>query len=304
MQGNAVVGLAGLPAPGRRRARGDSSGSGRWSWSRDDSRSRSTSPSSPRAAGSSRSGSGEELQEPERPAAGAARRRGGAALDPRPAARRRQRAEVPRLRVPRGPRVRPADHRHAETIGQRLAREGVLGRFAVDFVVVRDADGEWAPYAIEINLRKGGTTHPFLTLQFLTDGRYDPATALFITPRGHEKHLVATDHLESASCAGSPRGSVRHRGPPRPALRPVASGRHRLPHDSCLTELGRVGMTAVGDTPAEADVGTAKPSGSCWTRPGCRWRNARYRSRRRLVSHQETSGPSASTSSRPRSVGS
>ena len=29
---------------------------------------------------------------------------------------------------------------------------------------------EWEVYAIEINLRKGGTTHPFLTLQFLTDG--------------------------------------------------------------------------------------------------------------------------------------
>ena len=57
---------------------------------------------------------------------------------------------------------------HAATIGHRLAREGALGRFAVDFVVVRDATGEWTPYAIELNLRKGGTTHPFLTLQFLT----------------------------------------------------------------------------------------------------------------------------------------
>ena len=33
------------------------------------------------------------------------------------------------------------------------------------------------PYAIELNLRKGGTTHPFLTLQFLTDGTYDAVTA-------------------------------------------------------------------------------------------------------------------------------
>ena len=27
----------------------------------------------------------------------------------------------------------------------------------------------WTPGAIELNLPKGGTTHPFLTLQFLTD---------------------------------------------------------------------------------------------------------------------------------------
>jgi pheganomycin biosynthesis PGM1-like protein len=84
----------------------------------------------------------------------------------------------------------------------RLAREGVLGRFAIDFVVVRDTAGTWTPYAIELNLRKGGTTHPFQTMQFLTDGRYDAATALFVTPEGREKHLVATDHLEDPLLCG------------------------------------------------------------------------------------------------------
>src|SRR5262245_52513260 len=87
----------------------------------------------------------------------------------------------------------------ARSVGLRLAKEGVIGRFAIDFVVVRDSAHGWTPYAIELNLRKGGTTHPFLTLQFLTDGQYDPATALFRTPLGKEKHLVATDHLESSS---------------------------------------------------------------------------------------------------------
>ena len=62
--------------------------------------------------------------------------------------------------------------------------------------------GSWTPYAIELNLRKGGTTHPFLTLQFLTDGRYDATTALFLTADGREKHLVATDHLESPLLRG------------------------------------------------------------------------------------------------------
>jgi hypothetical protein len=61
----------------------------------------------------------------------------------------------------------------ALVIGRHLAGLGVIGRFAVDFVTVRDDAGTWTPYAIEINLRKGGTTHPFLTLQFLTDGSYD-----------------------------------------------------------------------------------------------------------------------------------
>ena len=143
---------------------------------------------------------------------------------------------------------------HAEQIGKRLAREGALGRFAVDFVVVRDSGGSWTPYAIELNLRRGGTTHPFLTLQFLTDGRYDPDTAIFTTPRGREKHLMATDHLESPNLRGL-----------APADLFDIVARHGLHFDqsrqegivfhmiSCLTEHGRLGMTAVGDTPAEAD---------------------------------------------------
>ena len=42
----------------------------------------------------------------------------------------------------------------------------------------RPPDGGWDPYAIELNLRKGGTTHPFLTLQFLTDGAFHMMSAL------------------------------------------------------------------------------------------------------------------------------
>jgi hypothetical protein len=143
----------------------------------------------------------------------------------------------------------------AAKIGHRLAQEGVLGRFAVDFVVVRDADGSWTPYAIELNLRKGGTTHPFLTLQFLTDGEYDPATALFTAPSGREKHLVATDHLEHELL----------RGLTIDDLFDIAV-RHRLHFDQArqsgvvfhmmgaLAELGRVGLTAVGDSREQADA--------------------------------------------------
>jgi pheganomycin biosynthesis PGM1-like protein len=158
--------------------------------------------------------------------------------------------------------VFPADQAYSRTIseqaarvGQRLARDGVLGRFAVDFVVVRAPDGTWRSYAIEINLRKGGTTHPFLTLQFLTDGRYDEQLGVFLTRDGKEKHLVATDHLES------------------PDLRALTIddlfdivARHGLHYDqskqagvvfhmiSSLTEHGRVGLTAVGDTTDEAQA--------------------------------------------------
>ena len=147
----------------------------------------------------------------------------------------------------------PLITREAAKVGRRLAREGVLGRFALDFVVVRAKDGTWEPYAIEINLRKGGTTHPFLTLQFLTDGTYDTETGIFTAPNGQQKFFVASDHVESP----------RYRTLTPDDLFDIVV-RHNLHFDqtrqtgvvfhmmSALGELGRTGMTAVGNSHEDA----------------------------------------------------
>ena len=155
----------------------------------------------------------------------------------------------------------PADPAYARTIstdalrvGEVLAKKGVLGRFAIDFVVVRRGQA-WTSYAIEVNLRKGGTTHPFLTLQFLTDGRYHPDPALFVTPAGRERHLVATDHLEDPSLRGLRVDDlfdlVARSGIHFDQARQTGVVFHMI---SALTELGRLGMTAVGDSPAAAQA--------------------------------------------------
>jgi hypothetical protein len=138
-------------------------------------------------------------------------------------------------------------------IGRHLAGLGVLGRFAVDFVVVQDESGGWTPYAIELNLRKGGTTHPFLTLQFLTDGSYDGERGVFLTPSGSTKYLVATDHLEDERLKGLTVTDlfdiVVNHGLHFDQARRTGVVFHMI---SCLTECGRVGLTAVGDNPEEA----------------------------------------------------
>ena len=89
----------------------------------------------------------------------------------------------------------------AQKVGECLANMGALGRFAVDFVALRDDDGAWHCYAIEINLRQGGTTHPFMMLQFLTDGEYIANEGVFRAPSGLEKYYVASDHMESSLAA-------------------------------------------------------------------------------------------------------
>jgi hypothetical protein len=135
-----------------------------------------------------------------------------------------------------------------------LARRGVLGRFAIDFLSVRVGDG-WRHHAIEINLRKGGTTHPFLMLQFLTDGRYDPGTGEFRTPTGQPCCYYASDNLEAAGYQGL-----------TPAdLIDIAAVNGLHYHGACqegvafhligaLSEFGKLGVTCIGSTHERAEA--------------------------------------------------
>lgn len=155
---------------------------------------------------------------------------------------------------PADPDYAPLITSEAVKVGQRLVREGVLGRFAIDFVVVRDGSG-WRAFAIELNLRKGGTTHPFLTLQFLTDGTYDPAESTFRAPNGTAKYFVASDHVHSPAFTGWSLQDlfdivVRHRLHFDHA-RQTGVVLHMM---SAVTEHGRFGMTAVADSPPGADA--------------------------------------------------
>ncbi|HEX5766427.1 MAG TPA: hypothetical protein VFY27_12720, partial [Woeseiaceae bacterium] len=94
--------------------------------------------------------------------------------------------------------IQEAGMRAAEILRQR----GVLGRFGVDFISLPRAHGGWDHYGIEINLRKGGTTHPFLMLQFLIDGRYDPASGCYYTPAGQPRYYYASDNLQHEAYKG------------------------------------------------------------------------------------------------------
>lgn len=138
-------------------------------------------------------------------------------------------------------------------VARVLADRGVVGRFATDFVSVPDGNGGFTHYAIEVNLRKGGTTHPFLTLRFITDGEYQPETGDFITPRGVPKYYFASDTLQSK----------RYQG-----LMPVDLIDIAVYHDlhfhpatergtvfhlmGALSEFGKLGMVCIGDNLQQA----------------------------------------------------
>jgi pheganomycin biosynthesis PGM1-like protein/ATP-grasp domain-containing protein len=153
----------------------------------------------------------------------------------------------------------PADPNYATTIaaealkvGRRLAREGVIGRAGVDFAAVQ-RDGRWEPYALEINLRCGGTTHPLFALTSLTDGAYQPLAGEWRTRTGEVKHYVATDHLDSDAYRSLTPDDlldvVEEKGLGWDDEREVGVVLHLV---SAIAVSGRIGLTAIGDTLDEA----------------------------------------------------
>jgi len=137
-------------------------------------------------------------------------------------------------------------------VGRRLAREGVIGRAGVDFATV-EHNGSWESYALEINLRCGGTTHPLFALTSLTDGAYDPLAGEWRTRNGAIKHYVATDHLDSPAYQSLTPDDlldvVAEKGLGWDAEREVGVVLHMV---SAIAVAGRIGLTAVGDTLDEA----------------------------------------------------
>ena len=145
----------------------------------------------------------------------------------------------------------------AAVLGQMreaLRERGVVSRFAVDFVTTRGEDGTWKAYAIEINLRMGGTTIPFQALQFLTGGQLDAGSGEFIAPSGRRKYYRATDSLTSPAYVGLLPEDLMDildvHGLGFSSERKTGVLFHMM---GALSEHGKLGVTTIGDSAAEAE---------------------------------------------------
>lgn len=96
---------------------------------------------------------------------------------------------------------------YAEAVGERLAERGARGRLSVDFVAVRRK--HWDVFGIEVNLRKGGTTHPFTVLRHLAPGHFEKATGDWVTDRdGTTRCYTSTDTLMDPAWTTLPPAAV------------------------------------------------------------------------------------------------
>ncbi len=153
----------------------------------------------------------------------------------------------------------PANREYATTLAElsyRLAEnmrdKGVTGRFGIDYISVK-TDAGWQHYAIEINLRKGGTTHPFLMLQFLTNGKYEAEKACYLLPDGSERFYFATDNLEKERYKGlTPLDLIdiaMHHGLHFDHAKGEGIMFHLI---SALSQFGKIGLVSIGKTPESA----------------------------------------------------
>ncbi|HZC99620.1 MAG TPA: peptide ligase PGM1-related protein [Actinomycetes bacterium] len=166
----------------------------------------------------------------------------------------------------------PADQRYRATIQQAataaaqvLASHGVIGSFGIDFFVVPEGSG-FRVFLAEINLRNGGTTHPFGLVSLAGQGHYQQSSGEFHAS-GRVKCYVSTDNLKSRRLVGLAPGRLiqllRRRGLAFDPRTMTGTTLHLL---GALREYGKMGVTCVGDSPEEAEaryreiVATLSPS--------------------------------------------
>jgi len=140
----------------------------------------------------------------------------------------------------------------AKNIAEDLKKKGILGRFSIDFISVKE-NAQWKHFAIEINMRKGGTTHPYLMLQFLTKGHYNEGTGFFETPSGNHRYYFTSDNLQNDAYKGlTPQDLIdiaMFRGLQFDSAAQKGIMFHMI---GALSQFGKIGIICIGESREEA----------------------------------------------------
>ena len=154
----------------------------------------------------------------------------------------------------------PADKQYATELAEignkvalYLSQKGVLGRFAIDFISVRQPDGAWKHFAIEINLRKGGTTHPYMMIQFLANGKYNAEDGEYITASGNKRYYFASDNVQDPKYIGLTPNDLIDIAMFHGVMYDGSSQEGVVFHlIGALSEFGKLGLVCIGSTPERA----------------------------------------------------
>eukprot|EP00011_Vannellida_sp_DIVA3-517-6-12_P013402 CAMPEP_0114617326 /NCGR_PEP_ID=MMETSP0168-20121206/7141_1 /TAXON_ID=95228 ORGANISM="Vannella sp., Strain DIVA3 517/6/12" /NCGR_SAMPLE_ID=MMETSP0168 /ASSEMBLY_ACC=CAM_ASM_000044 /LENGTH=582 /DNA_ID=CAMNT_0001828461 /DNA_START=51 /DNA_END=1799 /DNA_ORIENTATION=- len=153
---------------------------------------------------------------------------------------------------PCDPAYRVQLHEYTLKVGKLLSKHGARDRFGIDYLCVPEKPWDfeqWNVFALEINLRSGGTTHPYETLRQLTNGKYQFDSGIYVSEQGQEKYYIATDNLQEQEYKGLLPSDlmriIKRRGIEFDPETQTGVVFHLM---GALSEFGKLGVTCIGNT--------------------------------------------------------
>ena len=135
----------------------------------------------------------------------------------------------------------------AMRVARVLADRGVLGSFGIDFLVVPDR----GVFLSEINLRLGGTTHPFLMSRYATGGVYDDG---HLVVDGERRVYKGSDNVKSPRYVGlTPQRVIEAVAEAGLAYSPATRTGATLHLLGAMPEYGKFGLVCIAASHAGAD---------------------------------------------------
>lgn len=153
----------------------------------------------------------------------------------------------------------PADIRDhiaewTKEIGSELSQIGVIGFFSVDYIVYENEKGEEEIKVIEINIRQGGTTHPYQTAKLVTNAKFNDAKGILESSNGNPVHYFANDNfcLENLKHS-APKNLIGHLEKKNVLFNPRSQKGAVLHMLNSMSRFGKIGYTVIGSSKDEVD---------------------------------------------------
>jgi hypothetical protein len=152
-------------------------------------------------------------------------------------------------RFPADPAYRATITEAGLAVARVLAERGALGSFGIDFVVVPGRE----VCLSEINLRLGGTTHPFHMARLVSGGTYDHETGELLVD-GEPRVYLGSDNIKDARYQGLQPAELIAAVDEAGLAYDAASGTGVTLHLlGALSRYGKWGVVCIARTHAEAD---------------------------------------------------
>ncbi len=144
--------------------------------------------------------------------------------------------------------------KEAKKVGDWMVKKGMVGHFSIDFVTVKSVESEIPKiFPIEINLRKGGTTHPFRIAYYLTKSKYNKRDGILYCGKT-PIYYMARDVIESEKYkVFSSAELIKTVDKSKISFNKNTKKGVLIYMPGMISEYGRFGALAVGHTKEEAE---------------------------------------------------